>query len=51
MLWVTAPDGSPVPLADGGAFDWLTQLTSNRRAVYIASGAGAQLIPLRFRRA
>jgi hypothetical protein len=51
MLWVTAPDGTPVPLGDGGAFDWLTKLTSNRRAVYIASGAGAQLIPLRFRRA
>lgn len=50
MLWVTAPDGSEVPLADGGAFDWLAQLTSNRRAVYIASGAGAQLIPLRFAR-
>jgi hypothetical protein len=50
MLWVTTPDGSDVPLADGGAFDWLTRLTSNRRAVYIASGAGAQLIPLRFRR-
>ena len=49
MLWVTAPDGSAVPLADGGAFDWLTKLTSNRRAVYVASGAGAQLIPLRFR--
>jgi hypothetical protein len=50
MLWVTAPDGTQLPLADGGAFDWLTKLTSNRRAVYIASGAGAQLIPLRFRR-
>ena len=49
MLWVTASDGSQVPLADGGAFDWLARLTSNRRAVYIASGAGAQLIPMRFR--
>jgi len=49
MLWVTAPDGSAIPLIDGGAFDWLAKLTSNRRAVYIASGAGAQLIPIRFR--
>jgi hypothetical protein len=51
MLWVTAPDGTALPLGDGGAFDWLAKLTSNRRAVYIASGAGAQMIPLRFRRA
>jgi len=49
MLWVTAPDGAAVPLIDGGCFDWLAKLTSNRRAVYIASGAGSQLIPIRFR--
>jgi hypothetical protein len=49
MIWVTAPDGARVPLIDGGAFDWLTRLMSNRRAVYVASGAGAQLIPFRFR--
>lgn len=49
MLWVTAPDGSELPLIDGGAFDWLATLSSNRRAVYVASGAGAQLIALRFR--
>lgn len=48
MIWVTAPDGAQVPLIDGGAFDWLAQLTSNRRAVYIASGTGAQLIAARF---
>jgi hypothetical protein len=51
QIWVTAPDGLEVPLVDGGAFDWLAKLTSNRRAVFIATGAGAQLIPLRFRRA
>lgn len=49
MLWVTAPDGTQLPLGDGGAFDWLVKLASNRRAVYIASGIGAQLIALRFR--
>lgn len=49
MVWVTAPDGQALPLIDGGAFDWLTRLTANRRAVYIASGAGAQLMALRFR--
>jgi len=50
MLWVTAPDGAQVPLFDGGTFDWLAKLTSNRRAVYVASGGGAQLIALRFAR-
>jgi hypothetical protein len=49
MLWVTTPDGTEVPLADGGVFDWLAKLTSNRRAVFVASGTGAQLIALRFR--
>jgi hypothetical protein len=49
MIWVTAPDGAQIPLIDGGAFDWLAKLTSNRRAAYIASGAGAQLIAFRFR--
>lgn len=48
MLWVTAPDGEAIPLGDGGSFDWLAQLTSNRRAVYVASGLGAQLIGARF---
>jgi hypothetical protein len=47
-IWVTAPDGAEIPLADGGTFDWLSQLTSNRRAVFIGSGLGTQLIALRF---
>jgi hypothetical protein len=49
QLWVTTPDGAELPLIDGGVFDWLRKLTSDRRAVYVASGAGAQLIPLLFR--
>jgi hypothetical protein len=49
MLWVTAADGTELPLFDGGAFDWLGRLAANRRAAYIASGGGAQLIALRFR--
>lgn len=49
QIWVTAPDGAEVLLVDGGAFDWLSKLLSNRRAVYVATGAGAQLIALRFR--
>lgn len=51
MLWVTAPDGAEVPLVDGGVFDWLAKLTSNRRAVFVATGTGAQLMALRFRSA
>lgn len=43
-------DGTEIPLVDGGAFDWVAKLTSNRRAVYVASGLGSQLIPLMFRR-
>ena len=42
-------DGTEIPLADGGTFDWLAQLTSNRRAVYVATGLGSQLLPLMFR--
>lgn len=48
QIWVVPPGGSPLPLIDGGTFDWLTQLTANRRAVYVASGAGAQLIASQF---
>jgi hypothetical protein len=48
QIWVTAPDGSEKPLIDGGAFDWLATLAQNRRAVFVASGAGAQLIPFMF---
>jgi hypothetical protein len=43
-------DGTEIPLIDGGVFDWVAQLTSNRRAVYVASGMGSQLVPLLFRR-
>jgi len=46
MLWVTGPDGTEVPLGDGGLFDWLPKLTANRRHVYVASGLGAQLVAL-----
>ena len=49
QIWVTAPDGSDVPLIDGGAFDWLARLAANRRAVYIATGTGSQLIAWSFR--
>lgn len=50
MIWAAAPDGVEFPIADVGAFDWLATLTTNRRAVFVASGLGAQLLPARFRR-
>ena len=49
MLWVTAPNGEQVPLVDGGSFDWVAQLTSNRRITFITTGAGAQLMAAAFR--
>jgi hypothetical protein len=42
-------EGSGIPLIDGGAFDWVATLTSNRRAVYVASAIGSQIAPLLFR--
>ena len=51
QIWVTAPDGAGIPLVDGGAFDWLARLAANRRAVYIASGTGSQLIAWSFKKA
>ena len=50
QIWVTAPDGAAIPLIDGGAFDWLARLAANRRAVYIASGTGSQLIAWSFKK-
>ena len=49
MLWVHTPDGRAVPLIDGGLFDWLARLTGNKRLVFVATGAGAQLMPTLFR--
>lgn len=50
MLDAGTPDGSPVPLIDGGAFDWLRQLTANDRMVFVGSGMGSQLAAVMFRR-
>jgi hypothetical protein len=41
-------NAAELPVVDGGVFDWLTKLSSNRRAVFVASGAGTQLLALRF---
>ena len=50
QIRVTAPDGAEIALIDGGTFDWLGKLAANRRAAYIATGTGAQLIAFRFRK-
>jgi hypothetical protein len=50
MIDVLAPDGSRLPLIDGGAFDWLRKLTSNNKLAYVASGMGSQLVASLFRR-
>ena len=51
QIWVTDRDGATLPLIDGGVFDWLATLSANRRAVYVATGVGAQLMAIRFRNA
>ncbi|MET0385650.1 MAG: hypothetical protein ABW321_06810 [Polyangiales bacterium] len=40
--------GAFVPIGDGGIFDWLAHLTSNRRFRFVASGFGLQLAPVMF---
>lgn len=50
MLNSGTPDGSVIPLIDGGAFDWLRKLTANDRMVLVASGMGSQLAAFVFRR-
>lgn len=48
QIWLTSQaDAAELPLVDGGAFDWLAKLSSDRRAVFVASGAGSQLLALR----
>jgi hypothetical protein len=50
MIDVQVPDGTKIPLIDGGAFDWLRKLMSNRKMVFVASGMGSQLLASVFRR-
>jgi hypothetical protein len=42
-------NGTHFPFIDGGAFDWLGKLTSNRRLVFVASGMGSQLAAYLYR--
>jgi hypothetical protein len=42
--------GTDIPLIDGGTFDWVGKLASNRRFVFVASGMGAQLVAFLYKR-
>lgn len=49
QIAVRGPGGADLPLADGGAFDWVAAISSNRRAVFVASGFGTELSARLFR--
>jgi hypothetical protein len=49
MINAGSVHGEGIPLIDGGAFDWLAKLMSNRRAVFVASAIGSQLAAQLFR--
>jgi hypothetical protein len=49
MISARAHDGEHMPLIDGGAFDWLRNLTSNNKLVFVASGLGSQLAAYLYR--
>ena len=50
LVCTRTPAGDEVPLIDGGAFDWLGKLSANRKLSLVASGMGAQVAALLFRR-
>ncbi len=49
MINAGASGEGGIPLIDGGAFDWVGKLASNRRFSFVASGMGSQLIAYVFR--
>ena len=49
MISARTPAGADIPLIDGGSFDWLGKLASNKRLVFVASGMGSQLAAYLFR--
>lgn len=50
MINAGSTAGEGIPLIDGGAFDWLHKLRSNRKLVFVASAIGSQLAAYLFRR-
>lgn len=49
MINVAGAKGE-IPLIDGGVFDWVAKLASNRKLVFVASAIGSQLVAYLFRR-
>jgi len=49
MINVAGSEGE-IPLVDGGAFDWVAKLASNRKLVFVSSAIGSQLVAYLFRR-
>jgi hypothetical protein len=50
MIDAVGPDGTRIPLIDGGAFDWLAKLLSNRKMMFVASALGTQIAAYLFSR-
>ena len=50
MIQAGSTAGEFIPLIDGGAFDWLHKLGSNRKLALVASGMGSQLAAYLYRR-
>lgn len=50
MISARSSSGEQLPLIDGGAFDWLRKLCSNRKLVFVASGFGSQLAAYLYQR-
>jgi hypothetical protein len=49
MISARCPAGDGIPSIDGGAFDWVGKLTSNRKHIFVASALGTQLAAYLFR--
>jgi hypothetical protein len=49
MISAHTAAGEDIPLIDGGAFDWLRKLASNRKLVFVASAIGSQLAAYLYR--
>jgi hypothetical protein len=50
MISARSADGEDIPLIDGGAFNWLAKLASNRKLMFVASAIGSQLAAFLYRR-
>jgi hypothetical protein len=49
MISARTSTGEDIPFIDGGAFDWMRKLMSNRKHVFVASGLGSQIAAYWFR--